>query len=144
MLLHFMEPVCQLCMTGPAVPVLTPPLLFCLGADVWQMTSDGMDAPYPERPGEQDCPFYMRTGLCGFGMSCRFNHPPNRKLVGNTRTHAVSPLLHIAANTCSSVPHHFPFFTQAAAAARGKGDYPERIGQPECQVPIPVFGLNLG
>jgi hypothetical protein len=23
---------------------------------------------------------------------------------------------------------------QAAAVARGKGDYPERFGQPECQV----------
>jgi len=34
---------------------------------------------YPERPGEPDCTYYMRTGLCGFGMSCRFNHPPNRK-----------------------------------------------------------------
>ncbi|KAF6170031.1 hypothetical protein GIB67_042836 [Kingdonia uniflora] len=36
--------------------------------------------PYPERPGEQDCTYYIRTGLCRFGMSCRFNHPPNRKL----------------------------------------------------------------
>ncbi|CAM6082199.1 unnamed protein product [Calypogeia fissa] len=53
---------------------------------VWQMTlqpQEGMDASqgqYPERPGEPDCTYYMRTGLCGFGMSCRFNHPPNRKL----------------------------------------------------------------
>ncbi|KAJ7562947.1 hypothetical protein O6H91_03G089800 [Diphasiastrum complanatum] len=36
--------------------------------------------PYPERPGEPDCVYYMRTGLCGFGMSCRFNHPHNRKM----------------------------------------------------------------
>lgn len=46
---------------------------------------EGMDAgqgSYPERPGEPDCVYYMRTGLCGFGMTCRFNHPPNRKLVG--------------------------------------------------------------
>jgi hypothetical protein len=36
---------------------------------------------YPERPGEPDCTYYLRTGLCRFGMSCRFNHPPDRNLV---------------------------------------------------------------
>ncbi|XP_061342621.1 zinc finger CCCH domain-containing protein ZFN-like isoform X2 [Gastrolobium bilobum] len=35
---------------------------------------------YPERPGEPDCSYYIRTGLCRFGATCRFNHPPNRKL----------------------------------------------------------------
>lgn len=36
--------------------------------------------PYPERPDEQDCAYYMRTGLCGYGRHCHFNHPPNVKL----------------------------------------------------------------
>lgn len=36
--------------------------------------------PYPERPGQSDCPFYMRNRVCGFGMNCRFNHPPNTNL----------------------------------------------------------------
>ncbi|KAF6159165.1 hypothetical protein GIB67_032782 [Kingdonia uniflora] len=31
--------------------------------------------PYPDRPGEPDCIFYLRTGLCGYGSNCRFNHP---------------------------------------------------------------------
>ncbi|ESQ36425.1 hypothetical protein EUTSA_v10007912mg [Eutrema salsugineum] len=30
---------------------------------------------YPDRPGERDCQFYLRTGLCGYGSSCRYNHP---------------------------------------------------------------------
>ncbi|MBA0728322.1 hypothetical protein Golax_001228, partial [Gossypium laxum] len=58
-------------------------------------------SPYPERPGEPDCSYYIRTGLCRFGATCHFNHPPNRKL--------------------------------AIAAARMKGEFPERVGQPECQ-----------
>lgn len=37
--------------------------------------------PYPEREGEPDCSYYIRTGLCRFGVTCRFNHPANRKLV---------------------------------------------------------------
>ncbi|XVF31813.1 hypothetical protein REPUB_Repub17cG0025800 [Reevesia pubescens] len=32
-------------------------------------------ASYPDRPGEPDCPYYLRTGSCGFGSNCRFNHP---------------------------------------------------------------------
>ncbi|KAG0503074.1 hypothetical protein HPP92_003146 [Vanilla planifolia] len=38
------------------------------------------DCSYPERPGEPDCAYYLRTGLCRFGVACRFNHPRNRKL----------------------------------------------------------------
>lgn len=30
---------------------------------------------YPVRPGAEDCSFYMRTGSCKFGSSCKFNHP---------------------------------------------------------------------
>ncbi|XP_042013554.1 zinc finger CCCH domain-containing protein 57-like isoform X4 [Salvia splendens] len=36
--------------------------------------------PYPVREGELDCSYYIRTGVCRFGPTCRFNHPPNRKL----------------------------------------------------------------
>lgn len=36
---------------------------------------------YPERPGEPDCSYYIRTGLCRFGSTCRFNHPRDRELV---------------------------------------------------------------
>ncbi|CAK7340130.1 unnamed protein product [Dovyalis caffra] len=85
---------------------------FCLCFNaMWQMnlrSSETMEAgPYPERPGEPDCSYYIRTGLCRFGATCRFNHPPNRKLI--------YPIL-------------------AIAAARMKGEFPERLGQPECQM----------
>nr|XP_043628006.1 zinc finger CCCH domain-containing protein 3-like [Erigeron canadensis] len=30
---------------------------------------------YPDRPGEPDCIYYLRTGMCGYGNNCRFNHP---------------------------------------------------------------------
>ncbi|KAE8733670.1 Zinc finger CCCH domain-containing protein 33 [Hibiscus syriacus] len=44
-------------------------------------SSETMESsPYPERPGEPDCSYYIRTGLCRFGATCRFNHPPNREL----------------------------------------------------------------
>uniref|UniRef100_A0A2P2KXL6 Uncharacterized protein MANES_08G104100 n=1 Tax=Rhizophora mucronata TaxID=61149 RepID=A0A2P2KXL6_RHIMU len=52
---------------------------------MWQMnlrSTETMESsgPYPERPEEQDCLYYLRTGLCRFGATCRYNHPLNRKL----------------------------------------------------------------
>ncbi|KAL6988886.1 hypothetical protein U1Q18_014637 [Sarracenia purpurea var. burkii] len=51
---------------------------------LWQMnlrSNETMESgPYPVREGEPDCSYYIRTGLCRFGATCRFNHPPNRKL----------------------------------------------------------------
>lgn len=35
---------------------------------------------YPERPGVRDCSYYLRTGWCRFGMSCKFNHPVPREI----------------------------------------------------------------
>lgn len=26
--------------------------------------------------GCENCSFYMRTGVCGYGASCKFHHPP--------------------------------------------------------------------
>uniref|UniRef100_A0A0D6R411 C3H1-type domain-containing protein n=1 Tax=Araucaria cunninghamii TaxID=56994 RepID=A0A0D6R411_ARACU len=34
---------------------------------------------YPERVDEPDCAYYMRTGLCGYGSNCKYNHPPHMK-----------------------------------------------------------------
>ncbi|KAL1810400.1 hypothetical protein ACET3Z_027390 [Daucus carota] len=35
---------------------------------------------YPERPGQPECSFYMRTGVCRFKSSCRFHHPRNPEM----------------------------------------------------------------
>ncbi|KAG6525920.1 zinc finger CCCH domain-containing protein 63-like isoform X1 [Zingiber officinale] len=59
---------------------------------------------YPERPGEPDCSFYTRTGLCNYGNKCKFNHPPVTMQEG--------PLI--------EGTHH-------------KDELPQRDGQPDCQ-----------
>ncbi|KAH0933786.1 hypothetical protein HID58_010903 [Brassica napus] len=52
---------------------------------MWQMNLSSDETmelgSYPERPGEPDCSYYIRTGLCRFGSTCRFNHPRDRELV---------------------------------------------------------------
>ncbi|KAI3463662.1 hypothetical protein Pfo_020325 [Paulownia fortunei] len=33
---------------------------------------------YPERPGEPECSFFLKTGDCKFKSNCKFHHPKNR------------------------------------------------------------------
>lgn len=35
---------------------------------------------FPERPGQPECQFYMKTGDCKFGAVCRFHHPRERAI----------------------------------------------------------------
>ncbi|KAH6822899.1 Zinc finger C-x8-C-x5-C-x3-H type family protein [Perilla frutescens var. hirtella] len=37
---------------------------------------------YPMRPDAEDCAYYMKFGSCKFGLNCKFNHPPRRKIQG--------------------------------------------------------------
>lgn len=54
---------------------------------MWQLGlgsgGSGEDS-YPQRPDEVDCTYYLRTGFCGFGSRCRFNHPRDRAAVINS------------------------------------------------------------
>ncbi|XP_054791282.1 zinc finger CCCH domain-containing protein 67-like isoform X1 [Prosopis cineraria] len=33
---------------------------------------------FPERPGEPECSYYLKTGHCKFKSNCKFHHPKNR------------------------------------------------------------------
>lgn len=48
---------------------------------MWQLGLDGGPESYPERPDEPNCIYYLRTGFCGYGNRCRFNHPRDRSAV---------------------------------------------------------------
>ncbi|KAI3971308.1 hypothetical protein MKX01_008152 [Papaver californicum] len=49
-----------------------------LGGGGSRNTTSG--SSYPERLCEPNCVYYMRTGSCGYGIRCRFNHPCDRTL----------------------------------------------------------------
>ncbi|XP_021731444.1 zinc finger CCCH domain-containing protein 34-like isoform X1 [Chenopodium quinoa] len=70
---------------------------------MWQLGIEESSS-YPERPGEPDCIYYLRTGFCGYADRCRFNHPRDRSISPVVRSGRVSG-----------------------------GDLPERAGQPICQ-----------
>ncbi|GAB4843578.1 hypothetical protein Ancab_013543 [Ancistrocladus abbreviatus] len=69
-------------------------------------SSSSGEMAYPERPCEPDCIYYLRTGFCGYGDRCRFNHPRDRSGGSGVASGVGRP---------------------------GGGQYPERVGQPLCQ-----------
>ncbi|AQK89563.1 Zinc finger CCCH domain-containing protein 58 [Zea mays] len=74
------------------------------------------NARLPERPGEADCGYYLRTGACGFGERCRYNHPRDR---GGTE---------------------FGGGAKNGAAQ----DFPERQGQPVCEYYLKTGTCKFG
>ncbi|KAM7492867.1 hypothetical protein LguiA_035788 [Lonicera macranthoides] len=92
----------------------------------------------PVRPGEVDCPFYLKTGSCKYGATCRYNHPD---------INAIIPPGVGSAFIASPVPPHFnvsvvnpsasvlqtidPRLTQSTLGMI-PAIYPQRPGEIEC------------
>lgn len=45
---------------------------------------------FPERPGQPECQYYIKTGDCKFRSSCRYHHPP--ELVVSKSNVVLSPI----------------------------------------------------
>ncbi|KAI4364421.1 hypothetical protein MLD38_020516 [Melastoma candidum] len=103
--------------------------------------------PYPSRPDEADCIYYLRTGYCGYGARCRFNHPPDRALVlGTERSGAVQYperigqpicLYYMRTGSCkfgTSCKFHHPkqAIGPSAPETLNYHGYPLRPGAKEC------------
>lgn len=95
----------------------------------------------PVRPGEVDCPFYMKTGSCKFGASCRYNHPdmsainPPVSALGPSVLASSTANLNIGAiNPAASFYQAFdPSLSNPMSQVGVTGTiYPQRPGQIEC------------
>jgi hypothetical protein len=65
------------CLSSP--PSLSPPVPFRRCARVWCATCERARLRVVRAgPGEPDCQFFVKTGNCRFGESCKFNHPPEK------------------------------------------------------------------
>ncbi|XP_045800409.1 zinc finger CCCH domain-containing protein 37 isoform X1 [Trifolium pratense] len=95
----------------------------------------------PVRQGEVDCPFYMKTGSCKFGATCRYNHPVMNAINPPISALAPSLLGSSAANHNIGVINPAASFYQAfdprisnpmtQVGVTGT-IYPQRPGQIEC------------
>eukprot|EP00850_Spirogloea_muscicola_P006260 SM000029S10555 [mRNA] locus=s29:952187:953016:+ [translate_table: standard] len=49
-----------------------------------RLREEGGAFVFPERPGQPECQYYLRTGDCKYGATCRFHHPSDRALPSPT------------------------------------------------------------
>ena len=49
--------------------------------DNWDRDAAAQSTQYPDRPGEPECLYYLRTGACGYGSNCRYHHPAHISIV---------------------------------------------------------------
>ncbi|KAF8387889.1 hypothetical protein HHK36_026551 [Tetracentron sinense] len=124
---------------------------------MWQLELGSRES-YPERPREPDCTYYMRTGFCGYGLRCRFNHPQDRStfylamLVISSclgykfdMDFAQFKLFDVAELLGKSWGTSVPNIAQVDGAVRlGSGEYPERMGQPVCQYYLRTGSCKFG
>ncbi|KAK4343936.1 hypothetical protein RND71_037030 [Anisodus tanguticus] len=47
-------------------------------------------AGLPRREGAVHCPYYMKTGMCKYGATCKFDHPSPGELLGMATSQGVS------------------------------------------------------
>ncbi|CAA6665856.1 unnamed protein product [Spirodela intermedia] len=102
----------------------------------------------PVRPGEQDCPFYLKTGSCKYGATCRYNHPDRNAfnpIAASAFLHSPSANLSIGViNPAVSLLSNID--TRFSQTSLGVGPilYPQRPGQTECDFYIKTGQCKFG
>ncbi|KAK4717522.1 hypothetical protein R3W88_015860 [Solanum pinnatisectum] len=94
---------------------------------------------YPERSGASNCSFYMRTGSCGYGAKCRYNHPPDRSSVGAVLLERSEYPERIGEPTCQ-------YYLRTATCKFGascKFHHPRNLGGSLSNISLNVYGYPL-
>lgn len=68
------NPVYGATQLSSSAPAYTGPYLSIPSFD-GPSRSNHREQSFPERPGQPECQYYIRTGSCKFGSSCRYHHP---------------------------------------------------------------------
>ncbi|XP_073028768.1 zinc finger CCCH domain-containing protein 32-like isoform X2 [Primulina eburnea] len=104
---------------------------------MWQLGLGGGPESYPERPDDPDCIYFLRTGFCGYGNRCRFNHPRDRGVyymrTGMCKFGASCKYHHPNHGVGSSGPVTLNFY-----------GYPLRPGEKECSYYVKTGHCKFG
>ncbi|KAK6146163.1 hypothetical protein DH2020_020032 [Rehmannia glutinosa] len=132
---------------------------FANAEPMWQLDLGGGPESYPERPDEPDCIYYLRTGFCGYGNRCRFNHPRDRNsAMGSLRTSGGDYPERIGQPVCqyymrtgmckfgASCKYHHPKHGVGSSApiALNFYGYPLRPGEKECSYYVKTGQCKFG
>ncbi|KAI3728108.1 hypothetical protein L6452_16737 [Arctium lappa] len=126
---------------------------------MWQLGLGVGSDSYPERPDEADCIYYLRTGFCGYGSRCRFNHPPNRGSVAGVMRPAGGEYpqrigqpvcqYYMRTGMCkfgASCKYHHPRqgVGSSSTVALNMSGYPLRPGEKECSYYVKTGQCKFG
>ncbi|XP_077218138.1 zinc finger CCCH domain-containing protein ZFN-like isoform X2 [Tasmannia lanceolata] len=129
-----------------------------LEESMWQLGLGGRDS-YPERPDEPDCVYYIRTGFCGYGARCRFNHPRDRSTVagvvgpggGEYPERLGQPVCQyfLKTGTCrfgATCKYHHPRYGGGSVSSVSLNyyGYPLRPGEKECSYYVKTGQCKFG
>lgn len=115
----------------------------------------GEDCAYPERPGEQDCSYFIRTGSCAYGSRCRYNHPRHREAVSNAQLGRLGYPERVGQPACeyflktgkckygSVCKYHHPRQGVGSVSLNNYG-YPLRQGEKECSYFVKTGQCKFG
>ncbi|KAL0348700.1 UNVERIFIED_CONTAM: Zinc finger CCCH domain-containing protein 34 [Sesamum angustifolium] len=141
-----------------AVPV-DPVAEWAAPEPMWQLGLGGGPESYPERPDEPDCIYYLRTGFCGYGNRCRFNHPRDRSMaMGALRAGAGEYPERVGQPVCqyylrtgmckfgASCKYHHPKHGVGSSApvTLNVYGYPLRPGEKECSYFVKTGQCKFG
>ncbi|WCJ21403.1 Zinc finger CCCH domain-containing protein 32 [Euphorbia peplus] len=138
-------------------PEWSPPQT-ALEESMWRLGLNSSESSYPERPGVPDCVYYMRTGFCGYGIRCRYNHPRNRAAVeaavratGDYPERIGEPLcqFYLKTGTCkfgASCKFHHPKHGGGSLShvPLNTHGYPSRPGEKECSYYLKTGQCKFG
>jgi len=99
-------------------------------------------AGYPLHPEQADCTFYMKTGQCKFGATCRYNHPEGMASVSATDSGAAGG--DAAEATFATIADAFAADHGAEAAGCNSQGYPLNPGAPDCTFYMKTGSCKFG
>ncbi|KAK6117356.1 hypothetical protein DH2020_048874 [Rehmannia glutinosa] len=69
------SPIYGITQLSPSATAYTGPYL-SITSSAGPSSSNLKEHAFPERPGQPECQYYLRTGDCKFGATCKYHHPP--------------------------------------------------------------------
>lgn len=112
----------------------------------------------PQRPGEQDCIYFLRNGRCKYGATCKYHHPIDQRQPHRHQDHnyvQVAPQSRLGRLRSSSVGSSVDAGPGGLAAVQfvqppgaGHGSFSQRKAEPThilvSEGPIRVMAINQG
>lgn len=68
------NPIYGITQLSPSATAYTGPYL-SITSSTGPSSSSQKEHSFPQRPGQPECQYYLRTGDCKFGPTCKYHHP---------------------------------------------------------------------